>query len=441
MKKIFLLLATAAIATNTNAQFTTVAPATFNTGTGLLDLVPGNYSTGSFVNGAAWSTVTVDFTRSFTIDYDASFTTTYGTGADGHVVVFGNNINPTTSVNGTQGADMGYYDASNSQFDNSLGIEFDIFDNGSGMNDLDSDHVMIAYDASPSNTIAGPVTIDPAGTSVAVEDGQFHHYRIVWDCERRKLNVFWNNMSTPRLSASITPSAYFTNPTNVKWGFTAARENSASRHFVKNVVIGQSDLCMSCMHATTNIDLKDCNGSVRQIVFDIHTAPISGTVVSGYVIDYGDGLTQTFTPPLSAPVHYYPSGTYTATITVVGWNRETGDCCREVITVHFYVPECNVEGEPRLSPDNSGSPYDEANSKVKVFPNPAKDEITVFMPDNQFNKIVVTNITGKVVFSKTYDEQSSAQITMKEITSGIYFIKVYDISGQENVQKVIFNKN
>lgn len=453
MKKSLLMLAAAfCAATSSNAQFTTVGAATYNPTSGVIDLVPGA-CTGFHVNGAAWdNNTTIDFTRSFVIDYEASFTTYGGpqsSGADGYVVVFGENISTiagSNSVAGTAGGHMGYYyDNSSGDFTNSIGIEFDIFDNGAGMNDIASNHIMIAENALPTNVIAGPVDIVPGGGTV--EDGNYYRYRIEWICEDRVLNVYWNNFDEPRISTVFTPAAVFSNPAAVNWGFTAARQASCSHHLIRRVVVQQYSGCGGCMKAGLNIGMYGCHDGGYLVGFGTSWQN-SNMMATMIVLDYGDGNVLTMHPPFFSPLHTYGSwGTHIVTYTIVGYNPETGECCTERITAEIYIPNCDEggeggePGEGGARPGATGLENEQMDNRLKVYPNPTNDEIDVTMQGNTFSNLTVTDITGKVVFRRTYNATAHAKIKLEGIANGTYIVLVKDVNGVLSTQKIMVNKD
>ena len=72
------------------------------------------------------------------------------------------------------------------------------------------------------------------------------------------------------------------------------------------------------------------------------------------------------------------------------------------------------------------------NSNVVVFPNPATDVITIEAADYQ--SVEMVDITGKVVFSS--EIENSLNIDVKEINSGVYFVKLNGANGSLT-QKVV----
>jgi hypothetical protein len=67
------------------------------------------------------------------------------------------------------------------------------------------------------------------------------------------------------------------------------------------------------------------------------------------------------------------------------------------------------------------------NNSFEVFPNPSSEKITVSFPGN-INKstIVVNNVFGEIVYAESFYNKSKKEINIKNFSSGIYFVKVFD---------------
>ena len=79
------------------------------------------------------------------------------------------------------------------------------------------------------------------------------------------------------------------------------------------------------------------------------------------------------------------------------------------------------------------------NSLVKMFPNPANDFITLTLTNNTNGQIIITDILGKDVFSKTFNS-NEVQISLKILESkGIFFVKVLDLNNNlTSIKKLIY---
>lgn len=75
---------------------------------------------------------------------------------------------------------------------------------------------------------------------------------------------------------------------------------------------------------------------------------------------------------------------------------------------------------------------------VKIFPNPTSDNINIQI-DNQFPKefsINLTDMSGKLVFDKTYNNQKEVVIDVKNLSKGTYLVNIKG-QNQDYSQKII----
>jgi len=79
-----------------------------------------------------------------------------------------------------------------------------------------------------------------------------------------------------------------------------------------------------------------------------------------------------------------------------------------------------------------------ALSGVSVYPNPVQDILSIHQPSNDKYKLDIFDMTGKMVFSSTVTENNSS-IDIKDLTAGIYMIKLIDKNGNLGVYKIVKN--
>jgi len=79
----------------------------------------------------------------------------------------------------------------------------------------------------------------------------------------------------------------------------------------------------------------------------------------------------------------------------------------------------------------------------KVYPNPAKEQITVQMSANAFVKqIKIIDMLGRIIKTESYSSLNSMEIiNLKEVANGSYFVEVTSDSNQKEVKKIIVNQN
>lgn len=88
------------------------------------------------------------------------------------------------------------------------------------------------------------------------------------------------------------------------------------------------------------------------------------------------------------------------------------------VTVHIMTDEMAAQ-QDKLDPN-----------LLKIGPNPANDFINVHLNgQQQFNRVVVQNVTGQMVFNMENIETNRTQLNVSEYTTGLYFISVYTQEG------------
>ncbi len=76
-----------------------------------------------------------------------------------------------------------------------------------------------------------------------------------------------------------------------------------------------------------------------------------------------------------------------------------------------------------------------ANSGVKVYPNPASDEITVNTSDNEPSEITLYDLTSRELFRQTFT--NSTIVNIEKLSTGIYIYKMKSRNGILNTGKVV----
>ncbi|WP_276133744.1 T9SS type A sorting domain-containing protein [Polluticoccus soli] len=469
---------------------------------GHINMVPGPYNN-NYVVGAAWSQITVDFTKSFKIDFKAMIQPrglNLGEDVnDGFVVVFGSNINNTMggTTGGVTGNDMGYYSpvpgTSPDLESNSIGVEFDFdadYDNSTPpqlvMNDINQAHVMIARNADFNNVLQQPIfgvfpparAILPNGS--ALYDAKKHDYRIEWSCDIQHLTIYQDGQYV--VNATFNPTLEFTNPAAVKWGFTAARDNitnapgdpilgAGTQITIWNWVVQQSNQCLSCITQSADLDFSatvDCDNPTNKCIVKITP---SWQLAPGYIwqntrIDLGDGTPWFLLTPLNiaSPTtfsHTYVNpGTYTITMRanaaypIEGTDPE----CDEIITVTFYRPDCAfmvandewhsgwsdaqqkmTDGNEIYNEENQFSDMVDLKNEILLYPNPTNGKLKIETRQPS-RAIVIADVTGRTVFGETYKEANSRTVDMSTFPDGLYLVTVTGSDGKQYKDKIQLSK-
>lgn len=78
------------------------------------------------------------------------------------------------------------------------------------------------------------------------------------------------------------------------------------------------------------------------------------------------------------------------------------------------------------------------NSLAGVYPNPAKDFITIHSLKSEISRVVITDVTGKeVLVRECYSHASSVVIDCRELSAGIYFVNVMTNKGMSKKKFVV----
>ena len=78
-------------------------------------------------------------------------------------------------------------------------------------------------------------------------------------------------------------------------------------------------------------------------------------------------------------------------------------------------------------------------SKILVFPNPAKTQLELYFPSLQNREIIVYQLNGTQVFNKKYQVTKHITIDVKSLSDGMYLIKSITNSGQQITKFLIEN--
>lgn len=172
--------------------------------------------------GAAWNKSLINLTKNF----DFTFKMYQCGGADGMMFVL-QNSGLKSIGSGTYGSAMGYYDAPSGTFDQSIGVEFDIYKSGTGYNDSSDSHIALVKNKS-TNSIKSQAEISFLSTANVYHDklGSCRHYkfRITWNSDLKILTGYFIDSGGASYkvfnwSNDIVKNVFNGNP-NVYFGFT-----------------------------------------------------------------------------------------------------------------------------------------------------------------------------------------------------------------------------
>lgn len=188
-----------------------------------LRIVPSaTFQSGSFFSTAPVTlTTSVSFSTFFSFRISSvpnTFGDGDGPGADGLVFVVQTNSNSV----GSAGGGIGY-----SGISNSLGIEFDTYDNGGGLGDPNGNHVAI----NTGGNLSSPLGVQTVANRL--NDGNLWYAWVDYDGNTDNLEVRLGNSATRPASALLSTNVDLTTVlggTNAYVGFTSATGSGFGNH-------------------------------------------------------------------------------------------------------------------------------------------------------------------------------------------------------------------
>jgi PKD repeat protein len=177
--------------------------------------------------GAAWNKNRISLYNNF----DFTFNVYQCGSADGMMFVMQNSGNQSIGTN-TAGSDLGYYNSPSGIFDQSIGVELDIYKSASGYNDPDDSHLALVKNK--NTTPIKPIysTSSKMGASCANVK-----LRIVWNADTKVLTGYYSGTKIFSWTNDIVDSVFKGNP-YVYFGFTGATGGlTATQSFSNDTLI------------------------------------------------------------------------------------------------------------------------------------------------------------------------------------------------------------
>ena len=171
--------------------------------------------------------------------------------------------------------------------DNSVIIEFDIFNNSATQGDIAQNHVAISYNGNIQNPIV------PA-SAINLLDNTWHGVRVHWDACASQLTVWLDDVAVATLNADLVEDVFGGNSEDVIFGFTSASDNDNTSHqicFVDHTAT--PCLCEEIPNPTMNLfSPANCSGPVGTCCIGAEVETNS-SVSGSLIFDWGDGQTST----------------------------------------------------------------------------------------------------------------------------------------------------
>jgi len=418
--------------------------------------------------GSIWSNYKIDMTQNFSIEFDLYMGDDNG-GADG--VVFA--LQGSCTSAGGNGMSIGYGGISNS-----IGVEFDSYDNGDN-SDLASDHFAIisngSADHSLSSNLRGPFAV------ANMEDDAWHPVKITWNATTKKFSIAYGTLTTDTLSyTGDIVTNLFAGNSQVFWGFTGATGASTNLQKVcitsypqntmqvsdTTIEIGDS-VAVQVASGATNYTWIPNDGSISDA--SIANPILSPAATTEYTCLLEDGcgniITNKFTVQVnsSLPVEMLEfTANCKSNDVVLSWitaSEHNNDYfvlerSNDLIT---YTQIAQIQGARNSTTQNSYHYEDQNNNgmsyyrlsqvdfngkrkyfnpivkdcsdevekmeKLSIYPNPATEWFSLGLPLNVKAKIQILNITAMVV-TEIENVTSASKIDISNLAKGVYMIKV-----------------
>jgi hypothetical protein len=74
---------------------------------------------------------------------------------------------------------------------------------------------------------------------------------------------------------------------------------------------------------------------------------------------------------------------------------------------------------------------------LKLYPNPAKEQVTVFITEQCNGTLTVVNLMGQSVFSMQISNQSQIIVPLGSLTKGVYIVYIQGNTGRYTSKLVV----
>ena len=144
-----------------------------------------------------------------------------------------------------------------------------------------------------------------------------------------------------------------------------------------------------------------------------------------YSWNWGDGSANSSG---STPSHTYnTAGYYNICLSITDFAGCTSIYCDS--STYLYKSNSNgtMVNVNVILPTGINIPEPNENT-ISFFPNPTSGVFIIFFPENfRKGKIEIYNVMGEKIYIDVVDGESKKEINFKNISAGIYFVKVFDV--------------
>lgn len=251
---------------------------------------------------------------------------------------------------------------------------------------------------------------------------------VVYDLTNISLGyrVLSNSPIAGNLQKAIDGNIYFTKKNDSEKLFKIENQNSWNSSFISSQVIdfGFGEQIVDLPQIVPSFPVNSCPSSLIFTTTELApsaTYQASNTIETNtnYLVNAGSTITLkagnsiTFSP--SSEVKANSSSNFTAQIAACSPSARMVEELDKDLTEQRLIDE------------------------LVVYPNPAKDNLTLEIRNDKINRILITTLEGKVVFEKLIEQTNLHQLDISSYQNGLYMLNVETIGGHRLNRKIIKN--
>jgi hypothetical protein len=228
----------------------------------------------------------------------------------------------------------------------------------------------------------------------------------VWKYIRQNfplIELYQSDESHPTLAGSYAAACCFytamfrKNPLLIANDYTLPASDAANIRMTAKLIVFDSLLNWHIEEYDPVADFTSATSANNTVTF----TNLSNNATD-YIWDFGDGDTTS----VESPVHTYASsGVYTVTL---------------------IVHHCNISDTSYQTVNATLSGIENSSQQVYVlyYPNPVNDELNVFVPNGNVQKVAIIDYVGQTYTARYNVDGNKIRLDFSRFTPGIYFAKI-----------------
>lgn len=197
---------------------------------------------------------------------------------------------------------------------------------------------------------------------------------------------------------------------------------------------GMTDVLV--FHGATDaptVDVFESSVPAGTIVDDLAYGEFAGYLplsTLDYVLDIQDETGTTTVASFSAPLQTLSLEETALTVLASGFLSPEGEEAAFGLWVALPAGGDLVE----LPPVGSTNVENALDGKIKMYPNPATDFVTINFEDATNGNVNIYNIAGQMIYNKSFSQQSYIQLNIESLFNGMYIVEVRTEKGSFNTK-------